>query len=229
VYVALGNTTASDNDSGPAVCGVFYRLSPDLVHWSRPQLIARQARPMFTGSSSCPDVPAGSSQAGAGAYATVIDHDSNAINFDTAGQSPFIYSMKLTSATNSNVRNLVRRPLIFIKGPGFTGDVSAPNMNLEVPTSGQTLSGGVSQVVGWAFDDVRVARVDILVDGRLIGNASLGVSRADVARAFPGAPSDAGFIYSSSIPLSSGTHTVTARAFDSTGNSAERSVTVTIS
>lgn len=227
MYVAVGNTVAPETESGPLTCGIFYALSQDLVRWSRRVLIVRQGRLVFNGKNDCPDASLANQQ-GAGAYGALIDHDSRSINFETAGQAPFLYNMKLVSASDSNARNLVRRPLIFVKGPGFTGDISPPQMNLDVPANGQTLSGGIPQVIGWAFDDtVRATRVEILVDGRLIGTATLGTARPDVASGFPGAPSDAGFTYSNFISLSPGSHTVTARAYDAVGNVSERSVTVT--
>jgi poly(hydroxyalkanoate) depolymerase family esterase len=92
------------------------------------------------------------------------------------------------------------------------GDTSPPMVSITAPTAGATVSGTVS-VAASASDNVGVTRVDVLVDGAVAG-------------------SDTTAPYSVAVDttrLASGSHALTARAFDAAGNSASSAaVTVTV-
>jgi hypothetical protein len=84
-------------------------------------------------------------------------------------------------------------------------------------------SADVVAVVGWAADGHDIApvkQVQVSIDGMVVGNASLGSARPDVAAAFGANFVNAGwsFVYSASY-LGAGTHTVSAIATDSLGAS----------
>ncbi|HEY1808441.1 MAG TPA: hypothetical protein VGG42_07745 [Acidobacteriaceae bacterium] len=91
-------------------------------------------------------------------------------------------------------------------------------------------------VTGWAADwhqGSPVSRVSILIDGTAVGNATLGVSRTDVAAAYNNSAfTNSGwtFTYAAS-GLSGGSHTVTAIAYDNQNLSAQlpgaKTITVT--
>jgi hypothetical protein len=83
-------------------------------------------------------------------------------------------------------------------------------------------SADVLAVVGWAADGTDgapVKQVQVSIDGSLVGSASLGSARADVAAAFGARFINSGwsFVYAASY-MAAGTHTVSAVAFDSLGN-----------
>src|SRR5581483_2196678 len=79
-------------------------------------------------------------------------------------------------------------------------------------------------VSGWATDveDGIASRVDVLLDGNVIGSATLGLSRSDVANAFNDPRyANSGWTLSYNIGnLSAGKHTVTAVGYDSVGATA---------
>ncbi|REJ79934.1 MAG: hypothetical protein DWQ36_01495 [Acidobacteria bacterium] len=80
--------------------------------------------------------------------------------------------------------------------------------------------GGIVPLVGWALDDDGIARVDVVVDGRVIGAAEYGRQRADVAAFFPTFPGAAfsGWFYNlNTTSFVNGEHEVTARAISNTG------------
>jgi hypothetical protein len=90
-------------------------------------------------------------------------------------------------------------------------DTTAPRVAVASPASGATVVGTIT-VSGSASDNVALARVDVAVDGAFktaTGTASwsLGVDTRSYAN---------------------GTHTLTARATDTSGNTASTSVTVTV-
>ena len=84
-------------------------------------------------------------------------------------------------------------------------------------------SGGLVTATGWAADNEDgspVSKVVILLDGQPIGNATLGGSRPDVAAAYNNSAwGKSGWNFTGSIfGAVAGTHTITAAAYDSSGN-----------
>jgi hypothetical protein len=97
-------------------------------------------------------------------------------------------------------------------------DIFAPAGATDAPAPGSTLTG-LTTVAGWSFDDVSVAKVEVLVDGVVNGTASYGLPRPDVSGDWPHAPVDCGFSYPlDSLGLTNGTHTINVRVTDSSGN-----------
>jgi hypothetical protein len=89
-------------------------------------------------------------------------------------------------------------------------DSTAPNVHIDAPADGATVSGAVT-LSATASDDVGVNRVEFLVDGTVAGYVAVPPYT---------------FTWSSGT---SGTHTLAARALDAVRNSATSSVTVTVS
>jgi hypothetical protein len=98
-------------------------------------------------------------------------------------------------------------------------DISAPVQSLDQPVPGAMLSG-VATVSGWAFDDVMVSKVEILMDGMVDGAADYGQPRPDVAQAYPNmSPVNVGFTYSlTTTKFSNGPHVLTIRSTDTSNN-----------
>jgi hypothetical protein len=97
-------------------------------------------------------------------------------------------------------------------------DLLPPFGSFDAPGAGEVVAGMVS-VAGWLIDDVQVARVEVLVDGRSDGIATYGLHRPDVSTVFPHAPARIGFSY----PLltgryANGPHQIVVRATDTGGN-----------
>jgi len=101
-----------------------------------------------------------------------------------------------------------------------TSDAFTPMGSLDVPAPGATISGTSASIEGWAFDNVGMNSVEVYVDGILRGTATLGVSRPDVATAYPHmAPDDSGWSYTlDTTALANGSHTIVAHMVDSHGN-----------
>jgi len=99
-------------------------------------------------------------------------------------------------------------------------DISAPLGATDVPSANATVSGTVV-VGGWAFDDVGVAKIEVLVDGSSDGTATYGSSRPDVPAVYPGAPVNSGYSYTlDTTKYSSGPHIMNVRVTDMSGNAA---------
>jgi hypothetical protein len=97
-------------------------------------------------------------------------------------------------------------------------DPFTPLGYVDLPARNSRLTGTVP-VSGWAFDNVQVSTVDILVDGHFAGHASYGLPRPDVSKVWPHAPVAVGFKYSlDTIQYSNGEHFVVVKATDSSGN-----------
>jgi len=97
-------------------------------------------------------------------------------------------------------------------------DIFAPFANIDQPSAGGTLAG-LAPVSGWAFDDVKVAKVEIFIDGVADGVADYGSPRPDVQAVYPSSPINVGFSYSlNTTKYTNGPHTLNVRATDSSGN-----------
>jgi len=67
----------------PPVCGAGYALSSDLIHWTEFQIM----KTAYFSFAPC-QPPSGSLER---AYFSIIDHSDMTANFETAGQTPFLY------------------------------------------------------------------------------------------------------------------------------------------
>ena len=81
---------------------------------------------------------------------------------------------------------------------------------------------GTMYVSGWAVDQedkAPITKVEIRIDGSVVGNATLGIARADIATLFgSSAYTNAGWTFSYNIgSLATGGHTISAVAYDSLG------------
>lgn len=97
-------------------------------------------------------------------------------------------------------------------------------LELEEPGADAVVSG-VSNIRGWATALARVERVELWLDGGLLGEVPHGGSRADVGGAYPAYPDAASAGFSMALAwglLAPGEHTLTARAYDQLGRSSER-------
>lgn len=87
---------------------------------------------------------------------------------------------------------------------------------IDEPLTGSTING-LTNVRGWVLDGSGVTKVEVLVDGQIIGQAQYGLKRPDVLAAYPEYQnSNSEFLFSLNTEnLSNGLHTITVR---STGN-----------
>jgi len=99
-------------------------------------------------------------------------------------------------------------------------DIMPPFGTIDSPSQGDTVSG-MATLDGWAIDDVGVATVELLIDGKKQGVASYGRQRDDVARDYPGLPGSPYFGFSlqyDARALPSGEHVLEVVAEDASGN-----------
>ena len=110
----------------------------------------------------------------------------------------------------------------------------APFGYIDIPgPAGTAGANGSFPVVGWAIDDVEVARIDFLIDGQIVAGAvgrgepstaNYGSTRPDVEAAFPDVPDSLYTGFSANIDttaLVNGIHLLSVRATDNQGASRE--------
>jgi len=110
----------------------------------------------------------------------------------------------------------------------------APFGYIDTPgAAGTTGANGSFPVVGWAIDDVEVARIDFMVDGQIVAGAVgrgepstaiYGSTRPDVEAAFPDVPDSLYTGFSANIDMTAlvnGLHVLSVRAYDNEGASRE--------
>jgi hypothetical protein len=114
-------------------------------------------------------------------------------------------------------------------GPPLGAISSVIDSRTGVPSIAQSDS---IRAGGWAADPqggAPVSRVQILIDGRDAGNATLGLARPDVASAYNNpAYQNSGWLFTYPPGLSLGSHTLSAVAYNSTGLSTTKIATFTV-
>jgi hypothetical protein len=119
-----------------------------------------------------------------------------------------------------------RQAVYALHGTRPVRDISSPLTVLHLRPG--TVSG-VVEVAGTAFDNVAVARVEVLVDGRPAGTARYGLPAPSLAGEYPDHQADAGFAYSlDTRAYPNGRHTVAVRATDRAGLATVRRAEVTV-
>ena len=86
----------------------------------------------------------------------------------------------------------------------------APRMYIDAPDENSKVNGSVT-VSGWALNGSGVKEVDVFLDGKAVGQATLGIARTDVDRKYPGysGGSNSGFSYALDMSgAPDGTHTI---------------------
>jgi uncharacterized protein YjdB len=94
--------------NGRLVCGFYFALSADLVHWSQPQLLVETWWASYC--SADPNGP-GVLEPVPVSGASIVDHADTTINFEKAGQTPYLYYIRFNDGGLD--RDLVRAPLTF--------------------------------------------------------------------------------------------------------------------
>jgi beta-N-acetylglucosaminidase/uncharacterized protein YggL (DUF469 family) len=94
--------------------------------------------------------------------------------------------------------------------------------NIDTPTSGSTVKG-VTNVRGWVLDGSEVAKVEVLVDGKITGQAQYGLSRPDVQKVIPQYQNaNSGFQFAlDTKKISNGNHSITVLATGKNGATTE--------
>ena len=95
---------------GRKVCGIYFSLSSDLVHWSEEQLLAETNT--FEGCSLTPTDP-GVLETKRQMYSSIIDHGDTTINFERAGRNAYLYYTRFNDGGLD--RDLVRVPITFTR------------------------------------------------------------------------------------------------------------------
>ena len=125
-------------------------------------------------------------------------------------------SVFVVRLTDSAQQSITRTLAISIK----PADKLAPFGNLETPDFRATLNNTASGS-GWALDNVGVSTIEVMVDGRKVGEAIYGLNRPDIGAiwgSFPNA-GRAGFSFVfDTTTLNNGEHTLSVRLLDAAGN-----------
>ena len=99
-FILVGNGVFSP--AGTPVCGSWFSLSTDLLHWSAPQLL-------MPGKLPYPPCDAGTPE-GSLIYPSLIDHGDSDVNFQRTGATPHLYYVRWNQGLD---RDLLRVPVTF--------------------------------------------------------------------------------------------------------------------
>jgi hypothetical protein len=107
-YMALG-AWGGGVDPNTLICGFFFSLSTDLIHWSDTQLLARADIGVSWGCDTSPGPPPMLEPAEVGSP-SIVDHTDSTANFERPGRTPYLYYTRYNGGLD---RDLVRVPLTF--------------------------------------------------------------------------------------------------------------------
>lgn len=90
---------------------------------------------------------------------------------------------------------------------------------IDAPSNGSTISGLI-QVDGWFLDGSGVSKIEVLVDGKVVGTAQYGLSRPDIAAANPQYNnSNSGYQYTLDTgKITNGKHSLAVEEISKNGN-----------
>jgi hypothetical protein len=147
------------------------------------------------------------------------------IDFAALNLPPGEHTLQIRATnTRGAIVNAPEQPIRFTIEAGQS---RLPVGRIEAPADGAELTGANNMIRGWAYaPDLRIAAVDVLIDGLTYGQAQYGARRDDVCGAItdvrpPNCP-NVGFTFTLNtsggrIQLPNGTHLLQVRARDEAG------------
>jgi hypothetical protein len=155
-----------------------------------------------------------------------LSNGTHVISFSAGSQGYFRIPGDFTTYTSDSITT---SPITFtVNNPSST---NSTHVFIDSPKSTQVLSGNPG-FSGWALDDNGpIDRVDISIDGKIVGSANVGMSRPDVCAVYPNRPicPYVGWQFSpNSFLLTNGTHTLTVTAVSLINSEATASTTFNI-
>jgi hypothetical protein len=106
-YLGLYMLVADSNAGGGVSCGIYFSLSPDMVHWGPKRMIAPARLPWCDAGSETPGVL----EPVVVLYPSLLDHGDTGVNFDRTGRNAYLYYTRFNN--NGLDRDLVRVPVTF--------------------------------------------------------------------------------------------------------------------
>ncbi|MDV3425938.1 MAG: Ig-like domain-containing protein [Bacillota bacterium] len=106
-----------------------------------------------------------------------------------------------------------------------------PKLYIDYPRNYQVYDNKNITVSGWTVNPEGVKSVEVLVDGNLLGQATYGLSRTDVSRAYPGYPSgnNPGYSYNINVnTIAPGNHTIKVISNGNDGSKSEDTKWITV-
>lgn len=103
---------------------------------------------------------------------------------------------------------------------------------LESPKSNLTINNENININGWSLHQTGIKEVKVLLDGKYLGNAKLGVIKKDIQNLYPDYPGSGTSGYSYVIPVNNipaGKHSITVQSVANNGTIQSKTVSLTIS
>jgi hypothetical protein len=108
-YVLVSSAEGPSAIDGRTVCGFFFALSADLIHWSNHQLLTEAQLPWCPANPQAP----GLLEPVNVLYPSIVDHADTTTNFEKAGRTPYLYYVRFNQGVYD--RDLMRVPLTFTR------------------------------------------------------------------------------------------------------------------
>ncbi|EKN71340.1 cell wall hydrolase/autolysin [Neobacillus bataviensis LMG 21833] len=131
------------------------------------------------------------------------------------------HTLTVRETGNNGAENL-ESVMVNVQNPPVKGYI-------DTPTNGSMIKGEM-EVSGWYLDTSGVSKIEVLVDGKSLGQAQYGDPRSDVAKAYPEYQNtNSGYKYTlNTRKLNNGQHTLTVRETGKNGATNLKSVMVNV-
>ncbi|SMC20925.1 hypothetical protein SAMN02745134_01149 [Clostridium acidisoli DSM 12555] len=148
-------------------------------------------------------------------------------NLDVSSLSTGAHTVKVTSTGNDGV--VTSQNVVIYKVP--SGSKNMPqHVDIDTPSNGFNLATtGTLDVTGWSLNGYGVQKVQVYVDNGNETDATIGLSRPDVDKVFPGYDTgkSSGYTASVTLPtLSDGIHTIKVVSIGNDGSQAVATVNI---
>lgn len=150
----------------------------------------------------------------------------------TAGLTPAPVGPLPTVVTPVTVTTPAPTATVYAQNPISSSPNEKIQLTIDSPVDGAQLSGPNNVLFGWFIDaTVDTQSVVVMIDGAVVGSASIHVSRGDVCQVWPGYYNcpNVGWQYTLDVSqLLNGPHTVTILATSVTGQSTAQSKSINV-
>ncbi|MDD9148210.1 Ig-like domain-containing protein [Sporolactobacillus sp. CQH2019] len=137
---------------------------------------------------------------------------------DTRKLSTGRHTLQIRATENGGAQSAVTRTVTVRNAPAL-GTIDSPQQNSTVQ--------GTVPVKGWFMNGSGVSKVEVFVDGKIVGRAQYGLARPDVYKKYPAYGNhNSGYQYDLKTALSAGRHTLLVRETGVNGEQAAVSRTV---
>jgi beta-N-acetylglucosaminidase len=151
--------------------------------------------------------------------------------YSGGANSGYNYTLNLSGVSNGKhtitVRSIGKSGTAIQQSIKINKVILTPLICIDTPQNNSSTNGNQVNVAGWSLDANGINKVQIYLDNVYKGDATIGISRQDVNKVFPGYSGGAtsGYNYTLNLSgVSNGKHTVTVKSVGKNGATTQQNI-----